>query len=284
MAWIIRSRTKIALARSAYRAIMLARRAVGLGSRVSTIRDGLRWELDLQEGIDLAIYLFGMFERETVMACRRWIKPGDVVFDIGANVGAHTLQCARSVGATGKVMAFEPTKYAFTKLVRNLACNPELVERVVAEQVMFGEKPGERIPSLLYSSWPLMGHTQVHDKHCGQLMGTEGAQATSLDSYVKRTGLKRVGFIKLDVDGHECAVLRGGSTTLKRDRPVMVMELAPYVLGETGTSLEDLCAILSCQEYRLADMTTGHPLSLDPRELKQMIPDGCGVNVLALPI
>jgi FkbM family methyltransferase len=284
MPWMISSRKKIALARAAYRGIMLARRVVGLGSQVSVTRDGLRWELDLQEGIDLAIYLFGMFERETVMACRRWIKPGDVVFDIGANVGAHTLQCAGRVGESGKVVAFEPTQYAYIKLKRNVACNPQLRGRVVAEQILLGEKHGEKVPALLYSSWPLMGKMSVHHKHCGRLMGTEGAEATSLDNYVERSGIKRVGFIKLDVDGHECGVLRGGSALLRRDRPVMVMEIAPYVLAEAGSSLEELCAILSNQKYRLAELATARPLSLDHLKLGQMIPDGCGVNVLALPL
>src|SRR5436305_1431681 len=97
---------KIGLARIAYRAIHLARAIVGQSDRCIVTRDGARYELDLSEGIDFAIYLGNMFERGTRNALRRLVEPSALVLDIGANIGAHTVLLAQLVGSKGRVLAF----------------------------------------------------------------------------------------------------------------------------------------------------------------------------------
>src|SRR5215469_4528356 len=109
---MLTTRRKIALARTAQRAVMFGRRAFRKGPQTNVRRRGLAWDLDLREGIDFAIWLLGAFESTTIGAYTRLIRPGDVVFDVGANVGAHTLHLARAVGRTGRVHAFEPTEWA----------------------------------------------------------------------------------------------------------------------------------------------------------------------------
>ena len=111
---------KIALARFAYRTIGFARGLMGLGDHVQVTRDGLRYDLDLSQAIDFTIFLLGRFEASTVAALRRYVKPGATVLDIGANIGSHTLQLARLVGPSGRVLSFEPTDFAFGKLRKNL--------------------------------------------------------------------------------------------------------------------------------------------------------------------
>jgi hypothetical protein len=100
--------TKMALAKSSRGAPPLAPWA-GLSERVRLRRRGIRWDLDLAEGIDLSIYLLGAFEPRLVGAYRKLIRPGACILDIGANIGAHTLQFAQLVGDRGKVVAYEPT-------------------------------------------------------------------------------------------------------------------------------------------------------------------------------
>src|ERR1700744_4645117 len=117
---------KIAAARIAYRAIHGARALFWRPDRQVGVSDGVRFDLDLAEGIDFAIYLGGVFERGTAQALSRLVEPSSLVVDIGANIGAHTLRLARLVGPQGRVLAFEPTDFAFQKLQRNLALNPEL--------------------------------------------------------------------------------------------------------------------------------------------------------------
>ena len=116
---MLTTKTKISLASLAYAFIAAGRAMARKDDRAVVRRRGLLWNLDLSEGIDFSIYLLGAFERSTVVTLERLVKPGDVVLDIGANIGAHTLGVARSVGAAGRVYAFEPTDFAFDKLKRS---------------------------------------------------------------------------------------------------------------------------------------------------------------------
>jgi len=179
------------------------------------------------------------------------------------------------------VVAFEPTDFAFHKLVTNVGLNPELASRIRTEQVMLVDQPGQQVEPRLYSSWPLRPQAGLHEKHCGRLMDTKGARAMALDEYLDQARIDKVAFIKMDVDGHECAVLRGGKATLARHQPVIVMELAPYVLAETGHSVEELLEILRYFGYGLTTMSNDRPLPTDPRALRAIIPEGYSLQVLA---
>ena len=214
---MLSTKTKIGFARLLSKSVRLLRAAGGRQNhQVQVERGGLNWELDLSEGIDLAIYLFGAFEWSTVRACQRLVKPGDVVLDIGANIGAHTLNLARCVGPTGRVIAFEPTRYAYNKQHRNIELNPQLAPRIVARQVMLTESDGAEPAPAVFSAWPLESGGELHHHHLGRPETTEGAEAHSLDSVLAALGIDRVDFIKLDVDGFECDVLGGASETLSR--------------------------------------------------------------------
>jgi len=134
---------KIAVAKVLYRTIKTARRAVGRPDKIVTTRRRLRYELDLSEGFDLAVYLFGAFEPATSAALARHVTPGMIVLDVGANIGSHTLHLANLVGVAGRVCAFEPTAFAYTKFVRNLSLNPLLEPRVIAQQCFLVERDAD---------------------------------------------------------------------------------------------------------------------------------------------
>ena|SRR5260370_737092 len=102
---------KIAAARSIYHAIHVGRLLLGRTDREIVVRDGLTYDLDLSQGIDFAIFLGNIYERQTKAALRSLVSPASLVLDIGANIGAHTLHLAQLVGPSGRVMAFEPTDF-----------------------------------------------------------------------------------------------------------------------------------------------------------------------------
>jgi FkbM family methyltransferase len=280
---MLTTQQKIALARMVQTPLVAARRLANLGSVTRVRRRGVNWSLDLREGIDLSIWLLGAFEVATVRAYERLVAPGNTVLDIGANIGAHTLPLARAVGPAGKVWAIEPTEYALGKLQANIALNPGLADRIACCQVMLVDKDGVEVPPL-HSSWPLTGEADLHERHGGRLMPTGNARALTLDSLVRERGIERIDFIKLDIDGHECGMLRGAQETLRAWQPIILLELSPHQLDESGGSIEELVDLLAATGYVLQDLASRAPLPMSGAGLRALIPHGASRNALAVVV
>ena len=277
---MMNTRTKLRIARALYRTVMGFRRLLGRTDSALVTRRGIRWQLDLREGIDLAIYLFGGFEYDTFRAYRKLLKPGNTVLDIGANIGAHTLPLARCVYPAGRIVAFEPTAYAYGKLRQNISLNPTIAGMIQAEQIMLVGIDNSQVKPRLYSSWQIHeALPDTHPKHGGRLMDTTGARHMTLDQFVTRYNVAAVSLIKLDVDGHECQVLRGARELLRRDKPVLLTEIMPYGLEETGASLDELLEILAAHGYKLYQLDGRTALPTDSR-IRQKIPTAGGINIL----
>ena len=272
---------KIAAARMIYHAVHAGRTLLGRTDQEIVVRENVTYDLNLSQGIDFAIYLGNMYERPTRAALRKLVSPASLVLDIGANIGAHTLHLAQLVGPQGLVMAFEPTEYAFRKLHRNLELNPALAARVIAHHCFLTRNDDDEIPSAIFSSWPLAKQSGLHSKHLGREMGTEAATGRSLDKILAETADRKVSLVKLDVDGFECDVLRGSTALLRDIRPIFVMELAPYVLEERGTSLEELLSYFIPNGYSFYDERTYKALPSSAKELNKMVADGAGINAVA---
>ncbi len=279
---LLSTRQKIFIAKVAHRFVKAWRKLRGLPTQAEFTRGGLRWLLDLNEGIDFSIFLLGSFEPDAVRCYESLLKPGDVAIDIGANIGAHTLHLARVVGPQGKVLAFEPTAYAHTKLRANLALNPELVPRVSLRQLLLMESSDAAVPETICSSWPLGKEEGLHPDHLGKPHTTEGAGSSTLDAAVEAAGVGRIAFVKLDVDGHELSVLRGATKTLATSRPPILIELCPQVCVEHGYPFSELVQCITGLGYRF-ETFKGRALPDDPAALEKLIPAKGGINVLAIP-
>src|SRR4051812_5040215 len=144
---------KIAAARAIYQIVHAGRSLMGRTDSQVVTRDSVIYDLDLAQGIDFAIYL-GIYERGTRAALRKLVKRDALVLDIGANIGAHTLTLADLVGPAGKVLAFEPTHHALTKIQRKLALNPEHPPRVKAQQCFFTRVGGQPPAATPYLNSP----------------------------------------------------------------------------------------------------------------------------------
>lgn len=278
---MLTTKTKVTLAGAAYQVISAGRKAIGKNDSVVVERGRIRYHLDLKEGIDFSIYLLGAFEPGTRKTLQTLVRPGDVVFDIGANVGAHTLSMAQAVGAQGKVYAFEPADFAFAKLRRNLALNPDLQARTFLQQTLLAGDSSAAPEREIYASWPLEGDGSVHPKHRGKLVSAEHAKVQTLDEFVERESIQRLNLIKMDVDGHELPVLQGAQETLRRFRPTLVMEMSPYIHAEFHHPFADFVDLLRSAGYELRNADTGKAVPLDTGQLERLIPDGASINVVA---
>lgn len=278
---MLKTSQKIIIATLLSRVILGGRKIMGLGTQAVVTRHGVKWALDLNEGIDFSIYLLGAFEPLTQRQFPKFIGKGDVVIDIGANIGAHTLPLAQMVGKNGRVIAVEPTEYAVGKLLQSVALNEDLHNRIDVRQRMLVSGVEEQIPGAIYSSWPLIHATSdLHEEHKGRLMSTSGAGKSTLDELVNELKLDKVNALKLDVDGNEYSVLKGAGKTLGKFHPVIFMELAPYVFHD-GADFDGLIALLDSYGYQLTHISNGKQIPSDPAQIREMVPVGGSINVIA---
>ena len=126
------------------------------------VRNGIRWSLDLEEGIDLALYL-GVYQKLGAYVENAVLTSGMVALDIGADIGAFTLPLAARLGEAGCVIAIEPTIYALEKLRANLALNPMLSGRVITVQALLGTADKVGDVEGVFSSWRLDGRADQTD-------------------------------------------------------------------------------------------------------------------------
>jgi FkbM family methyltransferase len=198
-------------------ALMTLHRAIARRIRTNVaVVDGHR--LHLMAGdreVSLAIALTGRWEPLHTMLAKREIKPGDVVLDLGANIGYFTLLFARLVGPSGKVYAFEPAPDTFAVLARNVEENGYTNVTLVAKAVS-----------------NVNGHAQltIHDDNPGiNEMAAGGADTRSarvdtvrLDDYL--AGYQgRIDFIKMDIEGMEPFALEGMQQLLDRNPQVKLL-------------------------------------------------------------
>lgn len=280
---VLSTNQKVQIARTISNIFLKFRHPFKLSDTVIVTRKNLRWSLNLKEGIDLAIYLLGGFELRTRSIYTKLIKPGDVVFDIGSNIGAHTLPFARLVGANGRVFSFEPTSYAFAKQQINISLNPTLGSRIFEHQTMLTATESTPLAELIYSSWPLEAAHDLHNGHQGRLMGTQGAKVSTLDSFVRNAKINRINLIKLDVDGNEHDVLLGGIKVIETYRPLIIIELAPYVFDDQPEIFDDNLKLLWSRDYEIFDMGSKNKFPHNPSIVRASIPIGGGINALAAP-
>jgi FkbM family methyltransferase len=225
------TQSKLRAARALYRGL----RFLGFPDQVVARRAGVKFNIDLREGIELSLFLFGSFQRHLSPGKLFQIPSDSVIFDIGANVGSICLPLAARLPASA-VYAFEPTEYAFERLQQNLALNPELQARVHPIQAFVSATSYDNSELVAYSSWRLdnRGSTlssAAEPQHAihGGTRKPASRQQISLDDFISERSIGRLDFLKIDTDGHELEVLKGASGTLRSFQPVIIFELTQYL-------------------------------------------------------
>jgi FkbM family methyltransferase len=276
---------KMLVARIMNRAVRLMRGVAGLGMQTRCSRKGVKWDLDLDEGIDLSIYLLGAYEPAVLSAYSSAIRKGGVVFDIGANIGAHTLHFARLVGPAGRVFAFEPTDYAAAKIRINLSINPELAKRVNFQQRFLVSDNSQALPTSVTSRWPVAkAYEGIDPLHLGKPETITHALPITADDFCEAEGLQQLDFVKIDVDGYEYQVLRGFRRSLERFRPPILIEIAPFVYKESDPlGFDTFVHFIADLNYNFTDARTGRSTSRDPGELRRQITPGGSMNCILYP-
>jgi FkbM family methyltransferase len=242
-------------------------------------KNRINWELDLSEGIDLSIFLFGKFEHQIINAISRHkLSKKPIFFDIGANIGVQTLQLGEYFKGS-IIHAFEPTNFGYNKMQKNISLNPILKKTIYINQTFLTNKKKE-IPNKIYASWSLENKKNVHKKHLGSYKKTSNANSFKLDTYIIRKKIKKIDFIKLDVDGHELDVLKSGYKFLKKKRVPIIFEVAPYLYEEYGYTYTDLINLFKELGYKFYNIYNLKKIK-NINEFILSIKDGASTTLIA---
>ena len=203
---------------------------------------GTSVEVTLGNDNSLCLYVCGSFEPNEFAFLDRLLKPGMVFVDVGANDGYYTLFAAKRVGASGRVVAVEPSSRERGHLERNLARNG--IANVQIVPAALGAAAGHADLHLAHGAHT--GHNTLgsfaHDDVVPARI--ERVPLETLDAVVSRHALAQVDVVKIDVEGGEANVIAGARKLLTSLRPVLMMELNGSALEAQGSSEASLLAML----------------------------------------
>jgi FkbM family methyltransferase len=198
-----------------------------------------------------ALWTWGLWEPNETRWFVRSLRPGDVVVDVGANIGYYTLLGARLVGESGRVYAFEPDPASFEILARNVRLNG--LDNVVLEQKAVSKEAGT-----------LELFLAEHNKGDHRIYAVEGedrpaiaVEAVALDDYFADRP-DGVDFVKVDAQGAEGVILDGMRGLIERsDELVMAFEYSPRALAGMRYHAPHLLRVFRKSGFTLFDLGSG---------------------------
>jgi FkbM family methyltransferase len=181
------------------------------------------------EGAGASVYL-NQVERHQTAALVNVLRPGQIFFDIGANVGYYTLLGSRLVGLSGSVIAFEPVLRNLSCLHRHLILNDCQNVCVVTAAC----SDGSTLASFSAGSNFATGHMEASDGLQSRLDSGRWnlVPTVTVDSVANRSGASP-DVIKIDVEGGELNVLRGAEAVLKTKHPRIFLSIHSDELRQT---------------------------------------------------
>ena len=191
-----------------------------LRDREGVIQSGAGRGLKFCAGGSAAGFLLGTHDPSIQRALTTLVKPGMVVYDVGANVGFTAMIAARLVGAGGRVICFEPQPGCSNVLRLNASLNG--FSHVMLRAEALGDSDGSALfvvsENSTFSHLAAVGDT-------GEARGEIRVELRRLDTLLDGSGLPRPDLVKIDVEGAELQVLAGAASMLRLLKPVVLIEL-----------------------------------------------------------
>lgn len=194
-----------------------------------------RFKIDKTYRIERFILTEACYDRESLQLINSVVKENSVCIDAGANIGSLALAMAHCA-KQGKVYAFEPGPIIYKRLTANIQLNPQLYNRI--EAINFGLSDKEE--TLYWQENPdNRGNASFNDKD------GEALKLTTLDLYFRDKKLEQLDFIKIDVEGMELSVIKGGWELIQKFKPMIYYESWTGDDPENDKRLQEVERILS---------------------------------------
>ena len=186
--------------------------------------------------IGKSIEKYGEFSYLEAKIFEQICKDGDVVIEVGANIGAHTLYLSKLVG-NGYVFAFEPQRLVFQNLCANLALNS--ISNVYAYQEAISDENGSiLIPECDFTKNNNFGGINIENTKNGTTVNKQ-----KLDNFLNK--IDRLKLLKIDVEGMEILVIKGAKELIDKFRPII------YVENDRQEHSKELIELLWSLDYKM---------------------------------
>ena len=186
--------------------------------------------------IGKSIEKYGEFSYLEAKIFEQICKAGDVVIEVGANIGAHTLYLSKLVG-NGYVFAFEPQRLVFQNLCANLALNS--ISNVFAYQEAVSNENGTIIiPECNFKENNNFGGINIENAKRGTTVYKQ-----KLDNFLNK--IDRLKLLKIDVEGMEILVIKGAKELIDKFRPII------YIENDRQEHSKELIELLWSLDYKM---------------------------------
>jgi FkbM family methyltransferase len=173
------------------------------------------------------------------------LKKDFIVFDIGANIGTTVMPFAKKC-ETGFVYAFEPNPDTVNLLNNNLGLNN--FENIEIYNLGLGNNPGNK--KLYRINENNFGMDRIMSTGIQKQFPAFDITISTIDLFVKEKQIKRIDLIKIDTEGYETEIIKGGINTIREFHPLLFIELDDENLKQNGSSADELIKYLQTLNYK----------------------------------
>lgn len=235
-----------------------------LVARVPTL--GLRFKVKTEDVVGRHLYKYHIHEPEisAILFEHLRIESGDVIFDIGANVGWYSVLLSKIVPQNVTIFSFEPDPLNFSLLEHNVDLNDSSC--VVPVQMAVADQKGSQ--TLYRYSERNLGRHSLLPINEGESVEV---QTTTLDGFWedRQLGMRVPSFIKIDIEGYELFALRGAKKVLANCRAVLT-EYSPDIMRGAGLDPDQLLSLLLGQGFSPHKIDVSGLIPLKHEELREI--------------
>ena len=242
------------------------------GSWRTVERYGLRWELDLSNTNDHALFFDPVFPADKVLF--DLVGPTSQVVDIGGNIGSFALRFSR-IAKKGRVVSFEPHPVTFERLKANKALNA-LSNLEVVNLGIGSTEAVHRLHQVVANNSGM--NRIITGAVVDETLPYVEIKVVPLENGLERTAIRKVDVLKIDVEGFEDEVLVGSEAIILRDRPVLFIEVIDANLKENSSSARTLVDRLNGWGYTVEEAISGRTI-----DATQDLTD-CSMDVVCKPV
>ena len=245
------------------------------GSIRNVTRDGINYSLDLSCMMQWVVFWnFKEKQRERLYSL---VNEGDVVLDVGTNIGEMLLHFARMVGERGFVFGFEPDKTNFMNAQKNISLN-DFENIHVFNKGVSDKKETQKLYRV--DEHNLGMNRILNDAEAVKYADFSTIETDTLDRIIFENKIEKVEVIKIDIEGYEMHALRGARDVLEKFRPRLFIEVGYTRLLNLGTSPAELVSYLRDLGYAVFHAETDEEIT-EKYDFEPLGNDGIDVYALA---